>query len=343
MKGHGCRWLGILCLLAVFFFLAASAPAHSQQEKVVKLKYASWFPPVHKVSVLSEQWCREVEKRTNGRIKITYLPGGTLVPGPQGYEGAVRGIADISVAAQTWTAGRFPLSEVIELPLGFTNALQATRLANAFYKKFKPKEYDDAKVLYLYNSAPGVFLTAKPVATIEGLKGIKIRAGATQTRIVSAMGGVPVSVPISDIYEGLQRGVIDGICFYAEALKGFRFGDVIRGMQDNPGLGFAGAGIFVMNKNKWNSLPPDIQKIIDQINEEWIDKQGNVWVEADKEGREFGLSKGMKIFKASPEEVRISAERMKPILEAYVKDMKAKGLPGEEALKFCQDYIKTHP
>jgi len=97
-----------------------------------------------------------------------------------------------------------------------------------------------------------------------------------------------------------------------------------------------------MNKGKWNSLPADIQKTIEKISEEYIEKQGKLWDETTKEGVEFGISKGMKVFKISPAEVAITRENMKPVLADYVKRMKEKGLPGEESLKFLQDFVKSH-
>lgn len=98
-----------------------------------------------------------------------------------------------------------------------------------------------------------------------------------------------------------------------------------------------------MNKQKWSSLPPDIQKIMEELNEEWIEKTGKTWVEVDKEGIEYGLSKGMKIIKVSKEDVAKFEALMKPLHDAYLKATAEKGLPGLETLKFCQDYIKTHP
>ncbi len=336
--------VGLLVLAVMVGFVVSLVPSGAYaQDKVIRLKYACFFPTAHKGGILTEQWCREVEKRTNGRVKITYLGSATLVPGPQGYEAAVRGIADMSVGAPAWTAGRFPLSEVLELPLGYGDAAQASRLANAFYKKFKPKEYDDVKMLYMWNSGPGVFMTNKPISSVDGLKGLKMRAAGNQSKIATAIGVTPVSVPIGDIYEGLQRNVIEGILFYPESLKSYRFGDFIRGLQDNPGINWAGSGFHVMNKQKWASLPPDIQKIIEEVTEEWAEKHAKVWAETDKEGRDYGISKGMKVFKISPEEAKKSQEMVKPLFDEYVKSMKEKGLPGEEALKFCRDWLKSHP
>jgi len=195
----------------------------------------------------------------------------------------------------------------------------------------------------MWNSGPGVFMTNKPISSVDGLKGLKMRAAGNQSKIATAIGVTPVSVPIGDIYEGLQRNVIEGILFYPESLKSYRFGDFIRGLQDNPGINWAGSGFHVMNKQKWASLPPDIQKIIEEVTEEWAEKHAKVWAETDKEGRDYGISKGMKVFKISPEEAKKSQEMVKPLFDEYVKSMKEKGLPGEEALKFCRDWLKSHP
>lgn len=340
MKKHfllyGVCVIVMLCMLAVFL------PAQAQ-DNVIKLKYASWMPPVHKTSFSTEQFCKEIEKRTNGRVKISYFPGGVLVPAPQSYEAAVRGVVDISWCVPTMTTGRFPLSEVMELPLGYKSGVQATALANAFYKKFKPKEYDDTKVLYLFGAGVGSFMTTKPVTSLEGLKGLRMRAGGSQAKIASALDTTPVSVPIPDIYEALQRGVADGTLFYPEGLKGFKLGDHIKGLIEIPTISWTGLGVIVMNKKKWNSLPPDIQKIIDQVSEEEMVKLGRVWDEMAQDGIEYASAKGMKIYKLSPEDTKIAEKKVKPLLDEFVKNMKAKGLPGDEALKFCQDWLRAHP
>jgi TRAP-type C4-dicarboxylate transport system substrate-binding protein len=298
---------------------------------------------MHKIALLGDEWCKEVEKRTNGRVKITYHPGGTLVPAAQAYEGAVKGIADISMVTQQYNAGRFPLTEVIYLPIRSTSAVQASKLINAWYDKFKPKEYDDVKVLYLYASGPGNFATLKSINSINDLKGLKIRGAGDTAKIISAMGAVAVSIPLSDSYEGFQRGVIQGSVLPVESLKGWKFGDLLKGIQINDAIGNPSALGVVMNKKKWASLPPDIQKIIEQVNKEWIEKTGVLWDKTDKEGIEYAVSKGAKVVKISKEEQAITSQKMKPLLDEYVEKMKKLGLPGEESLKFCQDFIKANP
>ncbi len=340
MKNSG-RTIFTWCITAVCIF-AFACPA-LPQDKVIRLKFAIFSPPMSRLSGVADQWCKEVEKRTNGRVKLSFFAGGTLVPAPQSYEGAVKGIADISLTAQQWTAVRFPLTEGVALPLGIKNAVQGTKLMNAWYQKFKPKEYDDVKVLYMFTSGPSHFMTIKPLTSIEQLKGMKIRAAGETSKIVAAMGAVSVSVPISDAYEAFQRGVCEGVLLAAEGLKAFRWGDVLRGLQQNEGIGSISTLLVVMNKKKWSSLPPDIQQIIEQVSQEWIEKTSTAWDEIDNEAIEFAKSKGLKVVRVSKEEEAITTQRMKPLLDAYVANMKKQGLPGEESLKFCTDFLKANP
>lgn len=339
------RRLGCTCccwLIVAFCFLFLAGPVQSD-EKVIRLRYATFSPPMSGMANLADQWCKEVEKRSNGKVKISFHPGGSLAPANQSYEAAVRGITDISLTATQWTAGRFPMSELIHLPLGVKNSFQGTNMINAWFKEFKPKEFDDVKVLYLFASGPSHFMTLKPITSINDLKGMKIRAAGDTSKIVSAMGAVPVSVPIADAYEAYQRGICEGVLLSAETLKSFRWGDHLHGLQVNDGIGAVNALLVVMNKKKWNSLPPDIQKLLDEVSQEWIEKTGKGWDDIDREAIEFGESKGMKVVKISKEEESVTAQKLKPLLDAYVVNMKNLGLPGEETLKFAIDYVQAHP
>jgi TRAP-type transport system periplasmic protein len=339
------RKYGFICVWGFMLILALSLCAGRAvaEDKEIRLRYATFSPPVSRLAGVAEQWCKEVEKRTNGRVKLAFFPGGTLVPAPQSYEGAVKGITDISFTAQQWTAGRFPLTEGVALPIGIKSSVQGTKLINAWYQTFKPKEYDDVKVLYMFTSGPSHFMTIKTVPTVDQLKGMKIRAAGETSKIVAALGAVPVSVPISDAYEAFQRGVCEGVLLAAETLKAFRWGDVLHGLQWNDGIGSISTLVVVMNKQKWNSLPPDIQKIMEQVSEEWIEKTGVEWDDIDRDAVDFAKSKGLKITKISKEEEVQTAQKMKPLLDAYLANMKKLGLPGEQSLKFCTDFLKANP
>jgi TRAP-type C4-dicarboxylate transport system substrate-binding protein len=340
MKKKNGEWLVFFVLFSLVLAMATSAQA---QEKVVKLKYASLLPPVHPMSKMMEQWCKDVEQKTDGRVKVSYFPGNTLTPPTQTYDSVVNGIADIGYSLPAYSPGRFPLTEVLTLPLGFTSGSQATTAINEYYKKFRPKEFDDTKIMYFMGSGPGLFFTRKPITSMDGIKGLRLKANAENADIVKALGGAPVTMPITETYDALQKGLLEGVFSFYEVLKYWKFADVVKCCLENSAVAYTTSMYVVMNKDKWNLISKADQQAIEKMNEETIEKSGKIWNELDKESKEYGIQKGVKIVKVSKEEEVSTAEKMKPILAEYIKKMKAKGLPGEEAVKFLQDYIKAHP
>jgi TRAP-type C4-dicarboxylate transport system substrate-binding protein len=330
----------LTCLSVFLIVFVMHLPVEAQ---VIRLKYANFIPPSHKNAVHSEQFCKEIEKRTAGRVKIIYLATGTFVSAPQIYDSTIKGICDIGHSATAYSAGRFPLSEALDLPLGSTSGIQATRLANAFYKKFKPKELDETKLLYFHAPGPGLFHTKKVVSGIDDIKGMRIKANASSAKIIKAVGGSPVTMPISETYDALQKGLVDGIALNTDTLKSLKYADHIHCTLENTGVAYTTALFVVMNKEKWNQLPPDIQNIFEQVSREYAEKMGQAWDEADLEAKSYAIKKGHKFVPASKEQVAKAHEKMKPIMDEYLQRMKAKNLPGEEALKFCEDWLRANP
>ena len=153
---------------------------------MIVLKYTNFFPAPHANSIIADQWCKEGGERTNGRVKITYFPGATLTPANQTYDSVVKGIADIGLSVQAYTRGKFPLTEVIDLPLAYNSGYVATKMVNEVYKKFQPKEYDETQVMYLHAHGPGILHTKKPVYKLEDLKGLKIRSTGLSAKVVQS-------------------------------------------------------------------------------------------------------------------------------------------------------------
>lgn len=306
----------------------------------IKLNYSIFFPAPHKNTVLATEWAQEVEKRTSGAVKITVFPGGTLTPADKCYDGVVKGISDIGFSVLAYTRGKFPLTEVSDLPLGIRSGVAASRAINAYYQKFKPAEFDEVQVMYFHGHGPGILHTKKPVKTLEDLKGMKIRCTGMAAKVVTALGGVPVAMPMGETYDALSRGVVDGSMAPQESLQGWKWGEVVKYTIENFGSSYSTGFFVVMNKDKWKSLPPDVQKAVAAVNAEWIDKTGRIWDEIDKEGKEFTLSKGNQIIALSKEEDEKWAKAVRPILDEYVANMKAKNLPGEEAVKFYLEELK---
>ena len=197
----------------VLFFVALAVlcvamPTMAQAQ--TKLTYSNFFPPTNHESKLAEAWCKEVEKRTGGKVVIEYYPAGTLTKAKQCYDGVVEGMSDIGMSCLAYSRGRFPVMASVDLPLGYKSAAQATNTANAVYEKFKPAELDDVEVMYFNGHGPGLlFTTNKPIRTLADLKGEKIRSTGNSAKLVKALGGTPVAKPMPENYQLLQKGVVD--------------------------------------------------------------------------------------------------------------------------------------
>ena len=323
----------VLCLAIIgFSFMTSSAFGQ------VKLNYSVFFPAPHKNAVLATEWAKEIEKRTAGKVQITVFPGGTLTPADKCYDGVVKGISDIGFSVLAYTRGKFPLTEVSDLPLGIKTGLVASKVINDYYKKFKPKELDEVKIMYLHGHGPGILHTKKEVKTLADLKGMKIRCTGMAAKIAKALEATPVAMPMGETYDALSRGVVDGSMAPQEALQGWKWGEVVKFTIENYGSSYSTGMFVVMNKQKWNALPPDIQQIIEKVNEEYIEKQGKIWDEIDKAGRDYTIKLGNKIVPLSQDEDWKWQKAVKPLLDEYKKNMKDKGLPGEEVLSF---YLQT--
>jgi len=333
--------VALFVLVTVFLFFATSIPAQAQ-EKTMKLRLSTMWPTQHPLTRLFADWGKDVEKATNGRVTITVFAASTLSPPMQVYDNTVKGVVDIGTNLLAYSPGRLPLSEVLQQPLGYKNGYQASRAANEYYKKFKPKEFDDVKVMFLHGAAPGFIFTKNPAKSIADLKGLRIKANAENADIVKNLGASPVTMPVTETYDALSRGVVDGTLFPLEALQGFKIAEVVKTVIEDYPMSYMTSMYCIMNKDKWNAISAADQKAIEKINDEYNDKFGKKWVELDAKATEFAKSKGVTFVKVSKEDEALTAQRMKPILDDYVKMTKAKGLPGDEALKFVQDYLKSH-
>jgi len=332
------RWI---CMLSVSLLVVLSCVScqPQQPQQPMEMTYSIFFPATHQHTVLAQDWAGEIAKRTKGRVKINVFPGGTLTPADKCYDGVENGISDIGMSVLGYTRGKFPLSEVIDLPLGYRSGAVATELVNAFYQKFNPKEFDKVKILYLHAHGPGFLHTKAAVTSLEELKGLKIRCTGLAAKIVTALGGTPVAMPMGETYDALNRGVVDGSMAPMESLQGWKWGEVVKSSTEDYGAAYTTAFFVAMNKAKWDALPKDIQEIIEKVNAEWIPKTGKGWDDMDKAAREFVTARGNQVIALPAEENARWAQAVQPILDEYVKSMKEKGLPGAEALAFCQDFL----
>lgn len=338
--------LSTMYLFVFLFFVVTCLVGTTSfaQEKVITIKVANWFPAGSKHDVILQEWSKDLEKRAGGKVKVTYYSAGTLVPAAQSYDAVVKGIADVGNHVLGYTMGRFPFSQVLDLPIGWPQGSEATKISNEFYKKFKPKEFDDVKVL-LFHGQPGGFLhtKTKPVAKLEDAKGLKLRCFGSNAKFVGLIGAAPVAMPMPDVYDALAKGVVDGLMSSYEALHNFRTGEHIKYSTEDVSTAYSAVFVVMMNKKKFASLPADVQKIVDKMSEEYIEKYGKLWADITTEGKDWLIKRGVKIISLSKEEqARWYEKGSQPLVDAYIKDAKSKGLPGDEAVKFLLDSFKQY-
>jgi TRAP-type transport system periplasmic protein len=331
-------FISVICFVAMIFCTVTLSSAEP-----VNLTYSCFFPPSHIQSILAEQWSREVEKRTAGAVKIEYFPGQTLTKSNQCYDGVVEGLSDIGFAVLAYTPGRFPVMLAVDLPLGYTSGEAATKVVNDVYNQFKPKELDDTKVMYLHAHGPGLIFTKdKPVLKLEDMKGLKFRGHGTSAEVVKALGGTPIAKPMPETYEMLQKGVVDGAVYPLESNKGWKLGEVVKYCTANFSSAYTTSFFVVMNKDKWKALPPNVQKIIEEINAEWVIKHGEAWDNSDMIGLKYFLEQGGQINgQDSKESVKWKAA-VAPILVQYTKELNNKGLNGKQIIEFIETDLKKY-
>jgi len=335
--------IAITCTLVfTVFTMLAIIPGVSTAGQV-KLTYSNFFPPTHIQSQLSESWCKEVEKRTEGRVTVQYFAGQTLTKAKQTYESVMDGIADIGTSALAYTRGRFPVISAVDLPFGYPSGVVATKVVNDLYNQLKPKEFDDTKVMYIHAHGPGMIHTRdKAVHKLEDLKGLKIRSTGTSAEVVTALGGTPVPMPMPDSYQSLQKGVVDGSAYPFEANKGWKLGEVVKYATAAYSSAYTTTFFIVMNKAKWNAIDPKDQKIIEEINAEWAPKHGEAWDTSDMEGIRFFLQQGNEIIGLDAKESERWAKAVEPLIADYGKQLDGQGLDGKTVIKTVRDLLKKY-
>jgi TRAP-type C4-dicarboxylate transport system substrate-binding protein len=349
MRRNNMHALSIMTSLVLIVFLmgiACAQPASSPlpttpstptqtTTKTFELTCSSFSGPMESMASVAKDYIAEITKRTNGVVKITYYPGGTLTPPPQAYDSMVKGITSMSEIVISYTPGRFPLLQGWYLPIEWTGGPQITRVVNELYNKYKPKETADAKWLMIYGGGSGLFLTKKPVRTLQDVRGSKIRCMGMSADFLKEMGVVPVSMPLTDTYDALQKGIVDGTTNPPATLRDMKLADVVKYASNI----MSGGVVFSMSMNldQWNSLPAEVQKVFQEVSETYTLKEVEAWETSQKTATEWAVKQGVQFINVDPEVTKEWNRAAQVICDKYVADMSTKGLPGKE---FLDDMLK---
>jgi TRAP-type C4-dicarboxylate transport system substrate-binding protein len=303
----------------------------------IELKLASYHPATGvSVADVLVPWAKIVEKRTGGKLKFTIYPGKSLLPPKEAYDGAISGIADISHGGLPHFPGRFLLSNGISLPfLGLMSATQASKVLWKIYETFPEvqNEWREVHVLWLFAHTPFQLHTRRPIRKIADMKGMKIRMPGVYGPYVKALGATPVTMPGSEVYPALEKGVVDGTGHDFQAFHSYREGEVTKYttmMNLNTG------GFFVvMAKDSYNKLPPGVRKVIDESSGEWaaVRLHAAAWDKREKEFFEEAKAIPNREIIYLPEtELKKAHEMCLPLWNKWVKKAQDKGLPGQKIL-----------
>lgn len=324
----------LFSLLMVTLLIGTAMVGWSQTpSKPIELNFAISDPPIHyEVKGVYAVWAREVEKRTGGRVKITLYPGQTLGKQGEQFDLILKGAAQLTILVGPQYPGRFPLTDVFNLPFlippdGPNSPGKAIR--DMVHEKYLiPIHFKDVKVLWKGRYQPNVIQMAKkPVRTLEDIKGrvIGFPGGKIIPAFIKALGASPEQSPSPEVYTNLEKGIIDGQVLPFETQMAFKLFEVAKFVtMTNQG---SAAKCLAMNKQTWDSLPPDIQKIIEDMNPWAEELMYTVGMEAFQMVSGLSRKAGVEIIELSPAERARWVKAAKSVEKDWVAEVDAKGFP----------------
>jgi len=329
----------VLVILAGALLLGVTAPPVLAGP--IKLTYANFPPAPTFPCVQMERWKQEVEKRTNGAVAVQTFPGGTLIGAKEMMDGVIAGQADIGNLCQAYQPGRFILSNATALPLGIPNARVGSLVLWDLYKKYNFDEFAKTKVLTMFACAPSNIMSKKPVRNLDELKGLDLRASGGASQILKAWGANAVGMPMSATPEALQKGVVQGLFSSLEVLKDFKFAEACKFATLTETVIYPFA--VVMNVDKWNSLPPEVQKVMDDLATEQAEWTGTYMDNHVQESMAWSKKEQGVEFIALPAEEKAKWDaKLEFMVQDWIKEAKAKGFPAEEIVADIKALIQKY-
>ncbi|TPE53231.1 TRAP transporter substrate-binding protein [Amaricoccus solimangrovi] len=326
-----------LCLLATVA-VAALAGAAAAQEVTLRVHHFLPADSTIQKGVL-EPWEKAVEEQSGGRVDVRIFPSmGLGGKPPQLFDQARDGIVDVSWTLLGYTPGRFPVSEAFELPFLAGTALETTMALQEYQAKYMGDELADVHPLLIHAPAAYKIHTRdKAVGTMGDLKGLKIRAPSrTMTEGLNALGATAVGMPVPEVPQALTTGVIDGAVIPWEVFGSLRIETMTRDHtefgQENGGMSTSVMAL-VMNKAKYESLPDDLRKVIDDNSGTTLAPiAGAAFDRAEVEERRKALDAGGVVHIVPEADLAAWREATLPVIEDWVSSMNDAGLDGHAML-----------
>jgi TRAP-type C4-dicarboxylate transport system substrate-binding protein len=329
---------GILSALTTAVLLTAGmmvTPGGTRAE-TIELKMAHFMSPMH---IQHQQsflpFARKVEELTGGKVKIKVYPSGTLGDATQLADSVRTGIADIAFFVPSYMTGRFPRTSALDLPFLFDNAEHTTRVFYDLFDRYLAGDYKDYKVLWLYSCDTGQFFSVeKQIRTLEDLRGMKIRTpSAYMSQTLKLLGANPVGMPLSELHTALGKKIVDGTLAPTSAIYDFKLENLIR--HSTRLNVYTAPMVVVMNREKFNSLPENVRKAIEQASgKEWGIRAAKLYDDLDADTvKKMKASGKINIYTLPAAEIRKHMDRVKVMEAEWIEKAAQKGLPSRELME----------
>lgn len=272
---------------ALCAMVAVVAPVGVQAQEVT-LRLSHWVPAgISPASKGIEPWAKDVETASEGRISIQIFPAQQLGKAPDHYDMAKQGIVDLAWVNPGYTAGRFPIYGLTEIPFMVSDSVRGAKAVHQWYADYGAAlEMSDVKVCFVHPHAPGTLHSKTKITKPEEIKGKNIRpAHATMARFVSLLGGGPVQVPAPEVREALSRGTASAVTFPWGSMYDFKLTDEVTQHLDMPF--YLSAQVMVMNKASYDGLSAANKAVMDDhCTPDWSSKVAQGWFDDDMAARE---------------------------------------------------------
>lgn len=331
---------------AILGALAISLPSVAQE---VTLKIAHFLPSAAPTQQrVLQPWCDEMKKESNGRIACQFFPAMQLGGTPAQLADQVKnGVADVVWTGPGYSAGRFPAIETFELPFLVTNASSSSKALWKFYQQYAQQEFSGYKVLAFHtDGGQAVHTAGKPVAGLTGFAGMKLRTSTRMgAKTLAALGGAPVAMPPAQVTEAIAKGVVDGSLGAWELVYPTKLSEVTK-FHAQPATGVAHPTATVltvlMNKQKYDSLPPDLKAIVDKTTGDvMVAKFGAVFDDVAASTRKKIEQQGDKITTFSAVEVSAMKRATASVEDEWIKQAADKGLDGKKLIAAARELTGT--
>ena len=307
--------------------------------------------PGQKANYDTDEWIvKEMAARTSGRVKIQMFYNNGLASGTDGINATINGVTDINETVVGYYAGQFPLMSAAELPVGYPSSFAIANAANDYFNKYPQVQAEFSKVKLLYFAAPPAFVvgTSKvEIKTNTDAKGLTIRTHAGSKPIAEALGATAKIAPITETYEMISKGTVDGLIVAPEAFHGFKFDEVCKYMYDVSSVTSTSCSIIIMNKDSLAKLQPQDQQALVDVMKIALGARAVEWDKENTTGRDNFLKLPGRTFNTpSAADVAALKAAMKAPIDAWVQKANEKGAPGAEMLQYLQDritYWSTQP